>query len=95
MRPKSWLFVLLFFAIAVPAFADEAPKGPTPVSAPASAAAIAEPCEHGVKKALCTRCNPKLAAVFKAKSDWCGEHERPESQCAICHPELAKAGVKP
>jgi hypothetical protein len=52
-------------------------------------------CEHGVQKSLCTRCNPKLAAVFKAKGDWCGEHARPESQCAICHPELEKQGVKP
>ncbi|MCI0569353.1 MAG: hypothetical protein L0Y66_01245 [Myxococcaceae bacterium] len=53
-----------------------------------------EACEHGVKKALCTRCNPKLAPVYKAKGDWCAEHERPESQCAICHPELEKQGVK-
>lgn len=51
-------------------------------------------CQHGVARTLCTRCNPKLAAVFKAKGDWCGEHERPESQCVPCHPELAKKGVK-
>lgn len=55
----------------------------------------AEKCEHGVKKSVCTRCNPKLAAVFKKKGDWCGEHQRPESQCAVCNPELAKEGVKP
>ena len=23
--------------------------------------------------------------------DWCGEHEVPESQCTLCHPELAAA----
>ncbi len=51
-------------------------------------------CEHGVKKAVCARCNPKLAPVFKARGDWCTEHERPESQCVICHPELAEKGVK-
>jgi hypothetical protein len=51
-------------------------------------------CEHGVAKTLCTRCNPKLAPVFKAKGDWCAEHERPESQCVLCHPELAKKGIK-
>jgi hypothetical protein len=53
-----------------------------------------EKCEHGVKKTICTRCNPKLAPVFKAKNDWCPEHDRAESQCVICNPELAKKGVK-
>jgi hypothetical protein len=65
---------------------------PTPASAPA--APVVEKCEHGVEKALCTRCNPKLAPVFKAQGDWCGEHGLPESQCVRCHPELAKGGVK-
>jgi hypothetical protein len=71
------------------------------VAAPASAAesapqqaAPAEKCEHGVKKAVCTRCNPKLEAVYKAKGDWCPEHARPESQCVKCNPALAKEGVK-
>lgn len=54
----------------------------------------AERCEHGVKKALCARCNPKLIPVFKAKGDWCNEHGVPESQCAKCNPKLAKDGVK-
>lgn len=26
-------------------------------------------------------------AGFKANSDWCAEHNRPESQCFICNPE--------
>jgi cobalt-zinc-cadmium efflux system membrane fusion protein len=43
--------------------------------------------EHGVLEALCTRCNPKLATVFKAKGDWCEEHGFPESVCPKCHPE--------
>lgn len=60
----------------------------------AGTTAQAATCEHGVKKSLCTRCNPKLAPVFKAKGDWCGEHDRPESQCVLCNPELAKKGVK-
>ncbi|HTV24801.1 MAG TPA: efflux RND transporter periplasmic adaptor subunit [Polyangiaceae bacterium] len=62
-------------------------------SAPARAAA--EPAankdglcaEHGVLEAVCTKCNPALAAVFKAKGDWCPEHGFPESFCPICHPE--------
>ncbi len=43
--------------------------------------------EHGVLEALCTKCNPKLAAVFQAKGDWCEEHGFPESVCPKCHPE--------
>lgn len=54
---------------------------------PASAVEGAMCKEHGVLQALCTKCNPKLAAVFQAKGDWCEEHELPESICPICHPE--------
>jgi len=43
--------------------------------------------EHGVLEAVCTKCNPKLIPVFKAKGDWCEEHGFPESFCPICHPE--------
>jgi hypothetical protein len=77
------------FAIAIPVLGDES-RSPDKKGAP-----VAETCEHGVKKTICTRCNPKLAAVFKAKRDWCAEHDRPESQCAICHPQLKKQGIKP
>ena len=37
---------------------------------------------------MCAQCNAKLAAEFKKKGDWCREHDRPESQCFLCHPEL-------
>ncbi len=60
----------------------------------AQASTAADKCEHGVKKALCTRCNPKLEAAFKVKGDWCEEHKRPESQCLLCKPELAEEGLK-
>lgn len=63
-------------------------------AAPAASEAKAAKCEHGVKKTLCTRCNPKLVPVFKAKGDWCGDHQVPESQCAKCNPRLAAEGVK-
>jgi hypothetical protein len=78
---------------ASPAFAGE---NHDHGAAPAQQAAPrkGEKCQHGVEKALCARCNPKLAAVYKAKGDWCAEHERPESQCVLCHPELAKKGIK-
>lgn len=72
----------------VSAVAEEAPGG---AASPANAEAT---CEHGVAQRLCARCNPKLAAVYKAKGDWCQEHSRPESQCVICHPDLAKKGIK-
>jgi cobalt-zinc-cadmium efflux system membrane fusion protein len=39
-------------------------------------------------EAVCTKCNPKLIPVFKAKNDWCAEHDFPESFCPICHPEM-------
>lgn len=79
---------------ATPALAGEGHAHGAPPPAGESEAKPKERCQHGVAKTLCTRCNPKLAAVFKAKGDWCGEHERPESQCVLCHPELAKKGVK-
>lgn len=44
--------------------------------------------EHQVPESLCTRCNPALAAAFKATGDWCEEHGLPESQCLICNPDL-------
>jgi hypothetical protein len=80
--------VLLCLAPAA-GWAEEAPRTPG-----ASESIAAEKCEHGVKKTLCTRCNPKFEAVFKAKGDWCAEHTVPESQCVKCNPELAKQGVK-
>jgi len=44
--------------------------------------------EHAVPESQCTRCNPALAAAFKATGDWCKEHGLPESQCLQCNPEL-------
>lgn len=44
-------------------------------------------CAHGVLQPICPKCNPKVAAVFQAKGDWCKEHGMPESVCPICHPE--------
>ncbi len=48
---------------------------------------------HGVPQELCTKCNPALAQVFKAKGDWCAEHEFPESFCPICHPDAVPPDV--
>ncbi|MFY2558019.1 hypothetical protein ACN469_10345 [Corallococcus terminator] len=90
MRSLRSLSVLVALLTVSPVLA-ETPKAPEKSQ---TSEAEKPKCEHGVQKSLCTRCNPKLAAVFKAKGDWCAEHERPESQCSLCHPDLAKKGVK-
>lgn len=82
-------FALLLSFLPAFALADE-PSGP-PVTATEQ---VVEKCEHGARKTLCTRCNPKLEAVYKSKGDWCAEHTRAESQCVICNPELAEKGIK-
>jgi hypothetical protein len=93
----SITFVAPFAAAAPdkksPPASDEAAGGKSPP--PAQKPQDAPKCEqHGVKKTICARCNPKLEKVFKAKGDWCAEHSRPESQCVLCNPKLAKEGVK-
>ncbi len=45
-------------------------------------------CDHKVPEVVCTRHHPDLVAKFKSVNDWCPEHDRPESQCLICHPDL-------
>lgn len=54
--------------------------------APATEAAVDLCKAHGVLAAVCTKCNPALAAIFKAKGDWCAEHGFPESFCPTCRP---------
>ena len=67
---------------APPAAAGHAPEGVKPGSHEDWCA------EHAVPESQCTRCNPELAAAFKATNDWCAEHGLPESQCQRCNPEL-------
>ena len=52
-------------------------------------------CVHGVACETCVKCHPELAARFKAAGDWCPEHDVPESQCGICHPEAVVAPPQP
>ena len=62
---------------------------PAEIKAPVaevSADAICE--EHGIQEAICTKCNPGLIPVFRAKKNFCEEHGFPESACPICHPEM-------
>ncbi len=71
--------------------------GATATSRAAAASAPAPPpattdgrcAEHGVPRELCTKCNPALAEVFKAKGDWCEQHGFAESFCPICKPDAS------
>jgi len=67
-------------------------EGPDEARGQAASKEVASPdafcSEHGVAEAVCTKCNPKLAAIFQEKGDWCAEHGFPESFCPICRPEL-------
>ncbi len=44
--------------------------------------------EHGVPEEICGQCSAKAAAECKKKGDWCKDHDRPDSQCFIHHPDL-------
>ncbi|HZL84350.1 MAG TPA: efflux RND transporter periplasmic adaptor subunit [Candidatus Krumholzibacteria bacterium] len=73
--------------VAKPELTKGVANSPGPTANAAAVSTDAFCGEHGVLEAVCTKCNPKLVAVFKAKGDWCAEHEFPESFCPICHPE--------
>ncbi|MCC6551673.1 MAG: hypothetical protein IT372_01460 [Polyangiaceae bacterium] len=92
-------FVLLIsasLALGASSCSKETPSADRPpTEAPAHAPKDAKPgshedwCEeHQVPESQCTRCDPKLAAAFKATGDWCAEHGLPESQCTKCNPGL-------
>ncbi|MFZ5481100.1 MAG: efflux RND transporter periplasmic adaptor subunit [Myxococcota bacterium] len=57
---------------------------PTPATAVVSEDAL---CEHGVLGSACPKCVPALAAVYRAKGDWCEPDGLPLSFCPIHHPE--------
>lgn len=73
--------------LAAAACGDAEPKSTEKTEAKSSASEGAMCAEHGVLEAICTKCNPKLIAVFKAKGDYCEEHGFPMSVCPIHHPE--------
>ena len=59
---------------------------------------------HGVPEHECSQCDEDYAKKCKDKKDWCEKHDRADSQCFICHPELkekfaakyrAKYGTEP
>lgn len=84
-----WFTGNLHFGAQVAAEASVAPEsGHNLERGPQSEGLICA--EHGVPEAVCVRCNPSLAADFKARGDWCAGHHVPESQCSICNPNLVK-----
>jgi cobalt-zinc-cadmium efflux system membrane fusion protein len=79
---RSMCALAMMFVIAC---REEAPDATEHSSAPTDPGAMCA--EHGVLEALCTKCNPSLVAVFRARGDYCEEHGFPESICPECHPE--------
>lgn len=87
MRHPIWLIGGVVIAAWTLACGERATPSSAEV-APASASTAGAMCsEHGVLEAVCTKCNPALIPVFKARGDWCDEHGFPESFCPTCHPE--------
>lgn len=85
MRAMAVLFALSFVACATTRSPTRAPIAEHPD----------DRCVHGVACETCVKCHPELAAKFKAAGDWCPEHNVPESQCGICHPELVVPPPRP
>ncbi len=83
MPLRHLAFVLLFGACA----STKAPMGT--ISDLSLVEGVPVLCDHQVPEKVCTRHHPELIPKFKAVNDWCPEHDRPESQCLICHPDLA------
>jgi cobalt-zinc-cadmium efflux system membrane fusion protein len=89
LRIRHAALIPLLFTLGCGAGSTKTAEPPRPAPAGKQETAQAEGVckEHGILEALCTQCNPKLAAVFQAKGDWCVEHGFPESVCPKCHPE--------
>lgn len=88
MSASRTIMLCLFVALPLVACDDKSESREAAAAvANRSSAQTAGRCEHGLPPALCTKCNPALAAVFQAKGDWCPEHGFPESFCPICNPD--------
>ncbi len=86
-HPRASIAMASLLALLV-SCGGEAPPAETPSKATANAPAGDGICEeHGIQEAICTKCNPALIPVFRAKGNYCEEHGFPESACPICHPE--------
>ncbi|MBI4953041.1 MAG: efflux RND transporter periplasmic adaptor subunit [Myxococcales bacterium] len=87
-RCGTRIAVAVALALAGCSAASVDAPGATSSAPPTPAAEDGAMCrEHGVLEAICTKCNPKLIPIFRAKGDFCEEHGLPESVCPQCHPE--------
>lgn len=89
IRPQRFWVLVLTFAV-MSCRGQTGAKTEAKEEAPAAQQVAVEGAfckEHGVLEAVCTKCNPALIPVFKAKGDWCEAHGFPESFCPICKPE--------
>lgn len=81
-------FLAVAGLLAWTACSEPAAPAAAPRAVPVAEASEGAMCpEHHVLEAVCTKCKPALAAVFKAKGDWCDAHGFPESFCPLCHPD--------
>ncbi len=93
MRSKRWprtfavAGTLIVGLLAAPACSSREGSPAKKDEAKGAAAEGAMCAEHGVLEAICTKCNPKLIPIFRAKGDYCEEHGFPMSVCPIHHPE--------
>lgn len=78
-RGLAWLVMVAWGC------ATSASSRPPPVLAPLAAPTL---CDRAVPADECVRHHPERVAKFKARGDWCPEHELPETQCLACHPDL-------
>ena len=80
------LFSFVCLVLALVACRDGEPtaatSSPAPSAPPAAASADAMCKEHGVLEAVCTKCNPALIAVFKAKGERIGLQAMP-LECGV------------
>lgn len=101
MTTRTLVWLLIAFSAGCARTEPEAGAAPAPTDsvAPAAQRTPIDPkilsgplCgAHGAVQSLCTKCNPKLEPVFRAKGDWCAEHGFPESICPTCNPRDAGA----
>ena len=98
---RSCLMALLLGAIALLTSCEEARRQRERETSAPLVAERGEPdargmCTlHDVPFDVCTRCNPALVPVFKAKGDWCEEHDFPLSFCPIHNPGAVVPGQAP
>lgn len=98
MSSRGLVVVLLLSLLVVACRSSGGDGQDTRKKAQAVASATDEPTkkcrEHGVPRSLCTKCNPAIIPVFKARGDWCSKHGFPKSYCPTCDPNAKFPVVK-